>query len=167
MKIILLVCSLAMSANVFSQKILSDTRDATTSMRTITTGTNPLYKNSFSKTVDVQSQLNVQNDSITSYDLDLISEEATGNAPAVTACSLEAENGTVITGTSAETGNPKSFRFRFSKEDFYKMIALKIKQIKITTAEGREELIKINENVQSTIANQAKVMLVRLRTGSN
>jgi hypothetical protein len=163
MKTILLLGLLATSVNAFSQSILSDTKDATTNMRTITTGTNPLHKSSFSKTVDVQSQLRIQNDSITSYDLNFtVPDTSAANFTAGT-CSLETQNGTAVTGSSVAPN-----RFRFSKEDFYKLVSSKITQIKITAADGKEEIIKLSENMQDILSKQAKAMLERLRaTTSN
>lgn len=162
MKTILLVCSLAISATVSSQSILSDKMDAATNMRTITTGSNPLHKNSFSKTVDVQSQLRVQNDSITSYDLNLTVPDTSAASFTATTCSLETENGTVLTGSSIAAN-----RFRFSKEDFYKLISNKITQIKITATNGKQEIIKLSENMQDVLSRQAKAMLERLRANTS
>jgi len=161
MKTILLFCLLATSVNVFSQSILSDKMDAATNMRTITTGSNPLHKSSFSKTVEVQSELRVQNDSIASYDLNFTIPDTSANFTAST-CSLETENGTVVTGLSVAAN-----KFRFSKEDFYKLISSKITQIKITTADGKEKLIKLKENMQDILSKQAKVMLVTLRANNS
>jgi hypothetical protein len=162
MKTILLVYLLAISVNVFSQSILSDKRDVATNMRTITTGTNPLHKSSFSKTVEVQSQLRVQNDSITSYDLNLTAPDTSAENFTASTCSLETEDGTVVTGSSIAVN-----KFRFSKEDFYKLISNKITQIKITTNNGKEKIIKVSENMQDILSKQAKAMLLRLRANNS
>lgn len=162
MKTVLLFGLLATSLNVFGQSILSDRMDVATNMRTITTGSNPLYKNSFSKTVDVQSQLRVQNDSITSYDLNLTIPDTSAAGFTATTCSLETESGMVLAGSSVAAR-----RFRFSKEDFYKLISNKITQIKITAADGKGQVIKLSENMQDVLSKQAKAMLERLRANTS
>ena len=158
MKTILLFCLLAPCTNVFSQSILSDTRDAA-NMRTITSGSNPLHKSSFSKTMDVQSQLNIQNDSITSYDLNFTGSE-TPALNSVSTCSLQTENGTVLTGALVAN------KFRFSKEDFYTLITSKITQIKITATNGREQTIQISEDLQDILSKQAEALLERMRANN-
>ena len=161
MKTILLFCLLAPCTNVFSQSILSDTRDAA-NMRTITSGSNPLHKSSFSKTMQVQSELRIQNDSITSYDLNFTTPDTSAVNFTASTCSLETENGTVVTGSSVGTN-----KFRFSKEDFYKLVSSKITQIKITTADGKEKLIKLRENMQDILSKQAKAMLLKLKANNS
>lgn len=176
MKTILLLCSFTISANLFCQSILSDKKNASSNTRKITTGTNPIYKANIAKTVQVQSQLNIQTDSIMSYELnftapDLLTINNTNSFS--NTCLLTAENGTIFNGVldseASEFSLINSQQFytcKFSKDDFYKIIALKITDIKIITAAGKEELFSVDEKLQDIISKQAKAMLTRFKTNS-
>ena len=172
MKTILLFCSFILCANIFSQSLVSD-KKSVASKKTISTGTNPLYKN-FTKTVQVQSQLSIQDDSIADYDLFFTATDlsATDNANSSSnACLLKDENGTMFSGALTESpgyssGNSaQSYTCKFSKIDFLKIVALKISEIKITAA-GKETVLPIDKKSRSVISNQAKTMLNRFRANN-
>ena len=169
MKTVLLFCSFIICANIYSQSLVSNTK-ALGNTKTISSGTNPLYKN-FTKTVQVQSQLSIQNDSITDYDLNFTTTDlsATDNANASSnACLLQEENGTMLSGALSEssgfsaTNSAQSYTCKFSKDNFLKIVELKISEIKITT-EGKEILLPVDKKSHSVISSQAKIMLNRFR----
>ncbi len=168
MKTILLFCSLTIGANIYSQSILSDVKDVASNKRTLLTGTNPLHK-SFSKTVQVQSQLNLEDNSITSYQLIFTAPEmpeADNKNSSSNTCVLKDENGTVISGilsSASSVTDQSSYACKFSKDDFYKIIALKITDVGIISASGKSELFSVDKNLQDIIAKQARALLDRFK----
>src|SRR5438067_616890 len=84
------------------QSILDDKKDPFTNVRTITTGINPLYKVAFTPILQVQSQIEVQNDSIITYRLNFVTPGLTmvinNKDSVVNACYLKDENGSIYTG---------------------------------------------------------------------
>lgn len=168
MKIILFFCSLTIGANIYAQSILSDVKDVASNTRTLITGTNPLHK-SFTKTIQVQSQLSIQDESITSYDLNFTAPDmpATDNTDSsANTCQLKDENGNIISGMLNNVLSPageQSYTCKFSKDDFYKIVALKITDVRIITANGKSGLFPVDKNLQDIIAKQAKVLLDRFK----
>ena len=168
MKTILLFCLLTIGANIYGQSILSDVQDIAFNTRTLLTGTNPLHK-SFTKTIQVQSQLTIQDESVTSYDLnftapDMPATDVTNSS--ANACLLKDENGTIISGILNKTSSADQplYTCKFSKDDFYKIVALKITDVQIITANGKSRLFSIDKNLQDMISKQAKALLNRFKS---
>jgi hypothetical protein len=167
MKTILLICSFIICANIYSQSILSDTKDVASNTRMLATGTNPLHK-SFAKTVQVQSQVTIQDESITSYDLNFTAPDVqtTDNTNSSSnTCLLKDESGNIISGilNMSSSADQSSYTCKFSKDDFYKIVALKITDVQIITANGKGNLFSVDKNLQYIIAKQAKALLNRFK----
>jgi hypothetical protein len=143
-------------------------KDVSTNTRKIISGTNPLHK-SFAKTVQVQSQLNIEDSSITSYELNFMApdlQETDAENASPNTCLLEDENGPVVSGElnssrEASSTNQQSYACKFSRDNFYKIVALKITDIRIIMADGKAGSFSIDKNLRDTIAKQAKAILAR------
>lgn len=169
MKILLLFCSLTIHVSIYSQSLLSDKKDVATNTRTLTSGTNPLHKARLTSTLQVQSQLDIQNDSIVSYKLNFFAPglpKLTDTDESLTnACLLKDENGTVYNGvfTNESTNSQKTYTCTFSKDDFFKVITLKVSEINITTGDGKAGLLKVDKKLQDNIAQQGAKLLNKLK----
>ena len=164
MKTLLLLCLCVVTTNLFSQTIASDKTNASTGIRSITTGTNPLYKG-VTNTIQVKSEVDVQDDSVIAYKLNFIIpvlpvQISDNDLPPNTCLLIDADQGTYH-GTLSTS--PQTYTCAFPQDDFSKLSTVKIINIKIITANGKGGSIPVNISMQSAISNQAKAINAALQ----
>lgn len=138
----------------------------TSNVATLTSGTNPLHKPSFASNVQVQSEVDFENNSVTDYKLNFsappLIDENTNDVSNV--CVLQSGN-SLITGIlenvkplDADTAKLQQYTCNFSK-DFYKIVALRrITLVKIFTT-NKTGTVTIDKAMQQEIIDQAKYLL--------
>lgn len=169
--LLLLICTIT-AANTHAQSFTATTTNTNANSKMIVSGNNPIYKNSMRSTTQVQSNLNVKNNSVTGYDLNFYTAPLTtsDNTSTPNTCLLQDGDGNSFTGTlknktKVDPSGITKYSCTFSVDDFYKIAAVKkITAIKIFSADNKTGNLPLSNGLQETILAQAKSLLAALQT---
>ncbi|MEP6845178.1 MAG: hypothetical protein ABI861_04215 [Panacibacter sp.] len=153
-----------------SQKIFLDKNDPFTKTRTISTDLNSLYRVASTNILQVQSQIEIKNDTIITYRLNFITPALPVNIEVKDSlpneCMLNDDEGNIYNGrlhnetTAFLLGkNYQSYACSFSKDDFYKIVSINITDVKIISSSGKGGLFHIDKKAQDKISIQGKILL--------
>ena len=153
-------------------ELIVEQRTSNNNVKTVKSGTNPIYKASLTNTVQVQSQVDVQSDAVINYNINFydarLTEENQNRSAGSNTCMLQTGDNNVITGTlkiEMRGNSPDNMQYAcsFLKNDFYKIVSIKkIIQVKIISG-NKVGIFPIDDSFQETIIMQAKSLLNSIR----